>query len=116
MALVLQGKEEITNFNLGHFRGPHFNITYDCSASIAQFGALLRLRTWHNAFVDIVVPDNYLDVWQRPLKEWKEAVGMARVWSSSQWTPRSGTMWRGSVNITEKKVQCINVLFYHFVM
>jgi hypothetical protein len=60
--------------------------------------ALLRLRTWHSACVHIIVPDEQRDAWCRPLCEWEEAVGVARVWSASQWRPpEPGVIWRGSI-------------------
>lgn len=64
-----------------------------------MFEALLRLRTWHDACVNIVVPDELKEAWHGPLQEWDKAVGAVRVWSASQWAPEPGVMWRGSVHI-----------------
>ena len=74
------------------------------STSICMFEALLRVRAWQNAYVHIVIPSRNHNMWRTPLREWKEAVGVARVWSASQWTLQSGDIWRGSIGISEQKV------------
>ena len=74
------------------------------STSICMFEALLRVRAWQNAYIHIVIPSRNHNMWRTPLREWKEAVGVARVWSASQWTLQSGDIWRGSIGISEQKV------------
>lgn len=74
------------------------------SVAIYLFGALLRLRTWHCANIEMIVPDSCRMVWCTPLKEWAEAVGVAKVWSASEWAPQSGVIWRGNIRITKQKV------------
>ena len=76
-----------------------------CSDAIGLFGALLRLKEWHNAYIEIVVPDSSHKVFFRTLNNWRESLGVARVWSASEWKPASGILWRGHINISEQKVQ-----------
>lgn len=75
------------------------------SEAIALFGALLRLRAWHRADIEIVIPDNTcLDTWHDALAEWEEALGVARVCPASQWSPLCGVLWRGDI-IAEQEVR-----------
>lgn len=64
-----------------------------------MFEALLRLKTWHMASIHMVIPDERQDAWRGALQEWEEAVGVARVWSASQWAPELGVIWRGSIHV-----------------
>ncbi len=62
------------------------------------------MKAWHRARIEMIIPDDTHQIWLDPLNEWKEGVGVAKVWSASEWAPQFSTIWRGHINITEHKV------------
>ena len=87
-------------------------MNYLPSTDTGLFGAFLRLSEWHNAHIDIIIPDHCHQVSLRLLKEWEEVMGVAKVWPVSQWIPLSGIFWRGCISITEQKV-CVVTAWSH---
>lgn len=73
------------------------------SAALTLFGALLRLKKWHKANIEMIAPDECFDTWEETLNKWEESLGVTRVWPASRWSPLPGVLWRGDI-IAEKEV------------
>ena len=79
------------------------------SQSIDLYGALLRMKEWHDAHIEVFTTRTLGGgggVSEPPpgLKAWKEALSIDLITSCEEWTPTEGVVWRGALCFTEKKV------------
>lgn len=84
------------------------NCFYHDSCCIDLYGALLRLKEWHSAYIEVITTGHMTGrgVASPPgLGAWREAVDVDVVCSCDEWTPpTAGVIWRGDIHFTENKV------------
>ena len=84
---------------------------YPVSCSIDLYGALLRLKEWHSAHIEVITTSHMIGrggasgmATLPGLESWREALDVDVVCSCREWTPPTGVIWRGDIHFTENKV------------
>ena len=84
---------------------------YPVSCCIDLYGALLRLKEWHSAHIEVITTGHMTGrggargmVSLPGLEAWREALDVDVVCSYREWTPPTGVIWRGDIHFTENKV------------